>query len=94
MWSNGSWRLQVRAAGPNFVQTPTGAGTIPVGRLRVAGTTAAPSRPPTSDRVRQPTTMLGRSVNINYRLTLLWSEPADVPAPRTARRSVYTAVTP
>lgn len=40
VWSNGTWRLQVRAAGPDFVQSPTGTGTIPVARLRLAGTTA------------------------------------------------------
>ena len=95
VWSNGSWRLQVRAAGPTFVQTPTGTGTIPVGRLQVTGTTAATLS--TADQTigsGNPTTLLGRSVNINYRLALLWSDPANVPGSSYSQTLVYTAVTP
>jgi len=35
VWSNANWRLFVRATGPAFTESPTGANTIPLNRLRV-----------------------------------------------------------
>ena len=95
VWSNGTWRLQVRAAGPNFVQSPTGAGTIPVSRLRLAGTTAV-LLSTTDQQISSgnPTTILGRQVNINYQLTLRWPDPANAPGSSYSQTLVYTAVTP
>ena len=37
VWSNANWRLFVRTAGPAFTESPTGANTIPLNRLRVTG---------------------------------------------------------
>jgi hypothetical protein len=95
VWSNGAWRLQVRAAGPNFVQSPTGTGTIPVSRLQVTGTTAA-TVSTTDQQISSgnPTTILGRRVNINYRLALLWPDPANAAGSSYSQTLVYTAVTP
>ena len=95
VWSNGTWRLQVRAAGPNFVQTPSGTGTIPVSRLQVTGQTAV-----TMSTIDQQiangnrTTILGRRVALNYRLALLWSDPANVAGSSYSQTLVYTAVSP
>ncbi len=86
IWSNASWRLQVRAAGPNFVESPTGTHLIPVGRLQVTGTTAAGGATAailsTTDQqiaTGAQTPAAGRKANINYRLQLLWSDPANTP---------------
>ncbi len=95
VWSNGTWRLQVRAAGPNFVQSPTGTGTIPVSRLRLAGTTAV-LLSTTDQQISSgnPTPPPGRRVNLNYQLTLQWPDPANVPGSTYSQTLVYTAVTP
>lgn len=95
VWSNGTWRLQVRAAGPTFVQAPSGTGTIPVSRLQVTGQTAVTMS--TADQQianGNRTTILGRRVALNYRLALLWSDPANVAGSSYSQALVYTAVSP
>jgi hypothetical protein len=95
VWSNGTWRLQVHAAGPTFVQSPGGTATIPVSRLQVTGQTAA-TLSTTDQQIANGnrTTLLGRRVALNYRLALLWSDPANVPGSSYSQTLVYTAVTP
>ena len=96
VWSNGSWRLLMRAAGPNFTEVPTGTHTIPVGRLQVRGSGGQVTASTTDQQIGSgnATPQAGRNTNINYRLSLQWGDAASTAGSVYSQTIVYTAVTP
>jgi hypothetical protein len=95
VWSNASWRLFVRAAGPAFTESPTGSHTIPLNRLRVTGTRGVNLGPNDKRIANGPATgTAGTPVPINYTLTLRFADPANTPGSSYQQILVYTAVTP
>lgn len=96
VWANSTWRLQVAAAGPSFVQSPSGTATIPVNRLTVVTGQATTPLSTVNQQIAlgNPTTKNGRAVPLNYRLALLWSDAANAAGSSYSQTVVYTAVTP
>ena len=79
VWSNANWRLFVRAAGPAFTESPTGA-NLGVNDKRIAN--------------GAPTGTAGVAVPINYALTLQFADKANTPGSSYQQILIYTAVTP
>lgn len=95
VWSNASWRLFVRAAGPAFTEAPTGTKTIPLNRLRVSGQRAVNLGPADKRLARGTQTgTAGVAMPINYLLTLRFVDPANTPGSSYQQILIYTAVTP
>ena len=95
VWSNANWRLFVRAAGPAFTESPTGANTIPLNRLRVTGTRGV-NLGVNDKRIANgaATGTAGVAVPINYALTLRFADKANTPGSNYQQILIYTAVTP
>lgn len=96
VWSNASWRLFVRSAGPAFTEAPTGTKTIPLNRLNVSGQRAV-NLGTADKRLARGTTGTGTAgvaVPINYILTLRFVDPANTPGSSYQQTLIYTAVTP
>jgi len=95
VWSNANWRLFVRAAGPAFTESPTGANTIPLNRLRVTGTRGV-TLGANDKRIANgaATGTAGVAVPINYALTLRFADKANTPGSSYQQILIYTAVTP
>jgi hypothetical protein len=93
--SNATWTLDVRAAGPAFVEFPTGTNTIPLNRLDVVGDRKV-NLGQNDKRIADGTATgaAGTAVPINYILSLKVGDAPNTPGSNYQQTLIYTAVTP
>jgi hypothetical protein len=93
--SNATWTLFVRAAGPTFVEFPTGTNTIPLNRLDVVGDRQV-NLGQNDKRIADGTATgaAGTAVPINYILSIKFGDAPNTPGSNYQQTLIYTAVTP